>query len=385
MTAVLRLSLMTPLGDSPDQQKRMLTSGSLKIGRDETNDWSLDDNSRRISRHHCTITANGGLFIIIDSSANGLFINDAKQPLGRGNSAILSNGDVLRIGNLAISVEVAEQLVTDSDPFRAVLPKLGSPSVPKPETTEDALDRPLSASVLSSMSSAPPPDWASFGLRPLPDLGRPDDAVQRPVTMEDHLPAEQEAILAPRVISQAIPEDWDLDLAAGARPAMPGPFSAPGGVPPVSAVPLRPAPDLAASAFPPPGLYPRAMPDVVAPERTAPESAGPGSAVPQVSPPPAPSAAALALVEALARIEAEVIGPFEAPLLAGPPEQVLARLESEEGDWIGLTLAALAARIISRLNRPETITSQSGATAPQDHEPPRPNIAPIPYIPEGDL
>ncbi|OYX85545.1 MAG: hypothetical protein B7Y84_15365 [Azorhizobium sp. 32-67-21] len=214
MTAVLRLSLMTPLGDSPDQQKRMLTSGSLKIGRDETNDWSLDDNSRRISRHHCTITANGGLFIIIDSSANGLFINDAKQPLGRGNSAILSNGDVLRIGNLAISVEVAEQLVTDSDPFRAVLPKLGSPSVPKPETTEDALDRPLSASVLSSMSSAPPPDWASFGLRPLPDLGRPDDAVQRPVTMEDHLPAEQEAILAPRVTSQLA----SCPQRSGARP-----------------------------------------------------------------------------------------------------------------------------------------------------------------------
>lgn len=385
MTAVLRLSLMTPLGDSPDQQKRMLTSGSLKIGRDETNDWSLDDNSRRISRHHCTITANGGLFIIIDSSANGLFINDAKQPLGRGNSAILSNGDVLRIGNLAISVEVAEQLVTDSDPFRAVLPKLGSPSVPKSETTEDALDRPLSASVLSSMSSAPPPDWASFGLRPLPDLGRPDDAVQRPVTMEDHLPAEQEAILAPRVISQAIPEDWDLDLGAGARPAMPGPFSAPGGGPPVSAVPLRPAPDLSASSFPAPGLYPRTMPDVVAPERTGPQSAAPEVAARQGNPPPAPSAAALALVEALARIEAEVVGPFETALLSGPPEQVLARLESEEGDWIGLTLAALAARIISRLNRPETITSQSGPTAPQDHEPPRPNTAPIPYIPEGDL
>ena len=380
MTAVLRLSLMTPLGDSPDQQKRMLTSGTLKIGRDETNDWSLDDNSRLISRHHCTITANGGLFIIIDSSANGLFINDAKQPLGRGNSAILSNGDVLRIGNLAISVEVAEQLVTDSDPFRAVLPKLGSPAVPKPESMQDPLDRPLPASMLSSMSSSPPPDWESFGLRPLPDLGRPDDAVQRPVTLEDHLPAEQEAILAPRIVSQAIPEDWDLDLGAGLRSVTADPFSASGGAAPLNAMPLRPAPDLSAAALPSGGLSSRPMPEAAATEPLAPEVA-----VVQRSEAQGPSPAVLALVEALARIEAEVVGPSEPALLAGPPEQVLARLEGEEGDWIGLTLAALAARVISQLKRPETITSQSGAAAPKDHEPSRPNLAPFPYIPEGDL
>lgn len=361
MTAILRLSLMTPIGDSPDQQKRMLTSGTLKIGRDESNDWSLDDGSRRISRHHCTITATGGLFIIIDSSANGLFINDAKQPLGRGNSAILSNGDTLRMGNVAISVEVAEEMLTASDPFRAVLPKLGSPDLP-PAAAPEPQDAPLPAAILASMAQAPPPDWDSFGLRALPSLGPAQGETERPVTLADHLPAEQEALLPLRVSTLPIPEDWDDELAGPSRilPAGTDPRAA------ASAAPLPPPPFPPAPAFPAGG--PARQPDV-APAVNA----------------PAANAATVALVEALARIEAEILGPDEAPLLAGPPELVLARLTSEEGDWIGLTLNSLAARVISHLKRRDPAASQAGAGTAQEQAAPWPAPSPVPFIPEGDL
>lgn len=355
MTAVLRLSLMTPLGDSPDQQKRMLTSGTLKIGRDESNDWNLDDGSRLISRHHCTITATGGLFVIIDSSANGLFINDAKQPLGRGNSAILSNGDTLRIGNLAISVEVAEEILTSTDPFRAVLPKLGSPDLP-PALPAGPQDTPLPAAVFASMAKAPAPDWDSFGLRPLPSLNAAADDAEKPVTLADHLPAEQEALLPLRLSTQAIPEDWDADFDAAPQPLPRTPNVQPPA--PLPFAPPAPAP-APAPAFAP--------------------------AVATASPAPLANAAAVALVEALARIEAEILDPSEAPLLAGPPEQVLARLDSEEGDWIGLTLNSLAARVISRLKRPDSVASQASPVPSKEQDTYWPTPSPIPYIPEGDL
>lgn len=364
MTAVLRLSLMTPLGDSPDQQKRMLTDGSLKIGRDETNDWSLDDGSRLISRHHCTINATGGLFIIIDSSANGLFINDAKQPLGRGNSAILSNGDTLRMGNVAISVEVAEEVLTTADPFRAVLPKLGSPDLP-PAIKAEPLDAPLPAAILASMAQAPPPDWDSFGLRPLPSLGPAPDENARPVTLEDHLPSEQEALLPLRVSTLAIPEDWDDELAGAAK------------VPPAGA---EPQPVFSAPPFGQPAFSQPAAPPPRIPDRTLRQ---PGAEQPAEA--RAGLATALALVEALARIEAEILGPSEAPLLAGPPEQALARLDEEQGDWLGLTLNSLAARVISHLKRPDSAASQAGAATAQGQDEPWPTPSPVPYIPEGDL
>ncbi|TCT02468.1 FHA domain-containing protein [Aquabacter spiritensis] len=371
MTAVLRLKLLTSIEGPPDQQSRSLTSGALKIGREEGNDWIIDDGSRLISRHHCTITASGGLFVIIDSSANGLFINDAKQPLGRGNSAILSDGDTIHLGHVSIAAQVGEQLVTEADPFRAILPRLDSPEVPMPQRAPDPFDLPVSIPPgrrSAPSMNVPDPGWPNFELRPLPDLVQPSSKAEA-VTLADHIPAEQEAILPMRVVKSEIPEDWDADLmprppepVTPRAPRLPQPPS----IPPSSAfdAPQAPPPP-AASATP-------QIPDWDLDFDPAP------------APPPAgaPNAVALALLEALARIEAEVVGSDESALLAGPPVEVLARIESEESEWIGLSLASLSARVIAKLKQAEV---RSGGGVPETDAAPSRFGTSLPPAPESDL
>ncbi len=290
MSPVLRLSLMGPSDAPPDQRGRMLTSGSLKIGRDESNDWILDDDSRLISRYHCTITSTAGVFVVIDSSANGVFINDAQQALGRGNSSILSEGDVLRIGHIGIAVSVAEAFGEVSDPFRAILPPLRNNGIDmSPQEDFDSFGlRPASGQTTNSpeaRGAASPP----FSLRPLPSAKAEPDW--------EHVPAEQQALSPVRTVSSQIPEDWDRDI-------IPEPFSFAG---PVPVLPSAPQPTVG------------------------------------------PKNVTLALVEALARVERAVLGPGEPALLSGSVDDALARLESSDMEWTALALEGLALRVVARL------------------------------------
>lgn len=85
---------------------RTLTGGRLTIGRSVGNDWTLVDPSRIISKFHCVVEGSGDTFRLTDNSSNGVFINGADRPLGRGNSCVLSHGDQVKIGPYCIEVEV---------------------------------------------------------------------------------------------------------------------------------------------------------------------------------------------------------------------------------------------------------------------------------------
>lgn len=89
------------------------------LGRTRTCDWVLIDASRFISGKHAVITEQNGVYQITDTSTNGIFINDAKVPLGKGNSTILKNGDILKIGEYAIKVSIngASQSAAAPGPF----------------------------------------------------------------------------------------------------------------------------------------------------------------------------------------------------------------------------------------------------------------------------
>ncbi|WP_455210347.1 type VI secretion system-associated FHA domain protein TagH [Kaarinaea lacus] len=76
------------------------------LGRTRTCDWVLIDASRFISGKHAVISEQNGVYQITDTSTNGIFINDSKTPLGKGNSAILNNGDVLKIGEYVIKISI---------------------------------------------------------------------------------------------------------------------------------------------------------------------------------------------------------------------------------------------------------------------------------------
>ncbi|GGF57771.1 hypothetical protein GCM10007301_16870 [Azorhizobium oxalatiphilum] len=360
----------------PDQRARSLTEGTLRIGRDEDNDWVLEDDAKLISRHHCTLTARSGLFTIIDTSGNGVFINDSERALGRGNSAILSEGDLLHLGEISIQVSVASH-TDDSDAFRAMLPPLGAPAdlgiggaevptreppfaAPPPLVSPQPSVSPLSApqrrgTLGFDLMRAPTPtvdrtptyDPSWGGTRtPFGDLPSPTELPHG--TPPDHLPVVEEALPPIRAASPQIPDDWDLDLPPRTPDIpLPRPSAIPPGPVPPMATPLRKTAPRPASPELPPDFDLDLGPDF------APAAPAPTPAVP-AAPAPAPDAQGdrrllLALIEALGVIESTVMPADRPRTLSGAPEEVLTRLSREDPDWVGLTLVSLSAEVSARL------------------------------------
>ena len=91
---------------APSEAVKMLESGSLRIGRGRDNDWILPDPDRHISKNHCRIDGDSDGYTLIDSSTNGVFLNQNHGPVGRGNGAPLSDGDTFRLGTYEFEVRI---------------------------------------------------------------------------------------------------------------------------------------------------------------------------------------------------------------------------------------------------------------------------------------
>jgi len=76
------------------------------IGRSLENDWILPDPDRYISGRHATIDFKGGIYYLLDTSSNGVYMNDEMEPIGKGNPRRLFDGDRMRMGDFEISVAV---------------------------------------------------------------------------------------------------------------------------------------------------------------------------------------------------------------------------------------------------------------------------------------
>ena len=70
------------------------------IGRSLSNDWALPDRNRFLSAKHAAIDYRSGSYYIIDTSTNGVFVNESERPVGRGNPQRLFDGDRIRIGEV---------------------------------------------------------------------------------------------------------------------------------------------------------------------------------------------------------------------------------------------------------------------------------------------
>ncbi len=114
---------------SPGQDtEKILQSGRLTIGRAAHNDWVLPDPTRIMSKFHCVVEGDGETFRLTDSSRNGVFVNEAEQAIGKGNTVVLGDGDRLHMGDYELEIAlVANQ-----------------PDV-KPPTTDEVSDAPLSS------------------------------------------------------------------------------------------------------------------------------------------------------------------------------------------------------------------------------------------------
>ncbi len=76
------------------------------IGRSPDNDWVLPDPRRYLSAHHAAIDYQGGAYFLSDKSTNGVFVNDADQPVGRGTPIRLYDGDRLKMGEYEFEVSI---------------------------------------------------------------------------------------------------------------------------------------------------------------------------------------------------------------------------------------------------------------------------------------
>ena len=107
------------------------------IGRSLESDWVLPDAQRYLSSRHASIDYRSGSYYIVDSSTNGVYVNDAEQPVGRGNPQRLFPGDRIRIGEYEMSVEIAGEAETDSgiNDDQHVDPVTKAQRVPPPDPT----------------------------------------------------------------------------------------------------------------------------------------------------------------------------------------------------------------------------------------------------------
>ena len=76
------------------------------IGRSAENDWVLPDDMRYVSGRHARIVYHKGRYVLQDTSSNGTFVNDSERALGNQNPHGLKTGDILRIGEYHVQVQI---------------------------------------------------------------------------------------------------------------------------------------------------------------------------------------------------------------------------------------------------------------------------------------
>ena len=81
-----------------DDAIREFREGGGTIGRSLHNDWILPDPDRYISGKHAAIDFRGGIYYLTDLSSNGVYINHDNEPVGKGNTRRLFDGDTLHLG-----------------------------------------------------------------------------------------------------------------------------------------------------------------------------------------------------------------------------------------------------------------------------------------------
>jgi predicted component of type VI protein secretion system len=104
--------------DEPFQQieARDLADGALCVGRDAEADWALPDESRTLSRRHCTFAVDDGRLILRDGSANGVFLGQTRKRLAHDQPTPIEAGETIRIGDYMIVVDAAPAPATEPRP-----------------------------------------------------------------------------------------------------------------------------------------------------------------------------------------------------------------------------------------------------------------------------
>lgn len=157
------------------RQSHVFDQNGGTVGRSKSCDWVLPDDTTTLSARHALVRFNGRGFLIEDTSTNGVYLNSVDAPLGRGNAAILSDGDVLYLGHFVIEIAVEAR---SDDAERE--PRAGPPQAMSPPGLDSPLAMPQAAAAATPRPVAPLP------LAPLDALARLHQA--RPVAAAVPLP-----------------------------------------------------------------------------------------------------------------------------------------------------------------------------------------------------
>lgn len=193
----LRLSLVASDAIQPGQVMTVVLdeAGGI-IGRGEECDWQLHCPNRLISRRHAVVLFENDSFQLYDASSNGVYLNDASEPLGAGGKAAIGPGDRVRMGDFVIQLENGDDEATSGGsmplPTDAAV-STGATPTPEPAATATPAE-PDQAEIAESASTA--------GLAESLDL---PSVKQR----KTDLGTTRDAFTPP---AANIPEDWDLEL-----------------------------------------------------------------------------------------------------------------------------------------------------------------------------
>jgi len=80
--------------------------GGGGIGRAHDNDWVLPDPQRYLSAHHARVQFRDGAYYLLDTSTNGVYVNEGTVPSGRRVPYPLRDGDRLRMGDYELTVSI---------------------------------------------------------------------------------------------------------------------------------------------------------------------------------------------------------------------------------------------------------------------------------------
>ncbi|WP_366657416.1 FHA domain-containing protein [Fodinicurvata sp. EGI_FJ10296] len=151
----LKITMIEGTPQADDGTIRVVDTGRVTIGRGDDCSWSLPDPDRALSKHHCEVLFQGTVFVLKDTSTNGVFMNDGAEPLGRGKSAVLKNGDTFRAADFVFR---ADLIGDEIDPFATPEPIAAPAGVARPARGDRSFvdpGSPLDSNAFSSNAADP--------------------------------------------------------------------------------------------------------------------------------------------------------------------------------------------------------------------------------------
>jgi type VI secretion system protein len=169
------------------------------IGRSAENDWVLPDDMRYVSGRHARIVFHKGRYLLQDTSSNGTFVNDNDRPLGNQNPHELKSGDIVRIGEYHVQVQIDS--ATDFSLDDSALYKTGSTST---RSRRVAPPKDLGASLRLENLLEASNDISSDELKPVNAFGQAVSARTRALHQTQDLPKEGSTAPEVDVDSEAV-------------------------------------------------------------------------------------------------------------------------------------------------------------------------------------